>query len=58
MIAKNGLNWNAMGFTVYGECPKYKSTLHKTSKNHRNKDKNISCALPEKIDSKKLQKTE
>lgn len=42
MIAKNGLNWNAMGFTVYGECPKYKSTLHKTSKNHRNKDKNIS----------------
>ena len=42
MIAKNGIDWNTMGFTVYGECPEYKSTLHKTSKNHRNKDKNIS----------------
>lgn len=21
MIAKNGIDWDAMGFTVYGECP-------------------------------------
>lgn len=42
MIAKNGIDWNAMGFTVYGECPEYKSTLHKSNKAHRDKTRNIS----------------
>lgn len=23
MIAKNGIDWDAMGFTVYGKCPAY-----------------------------------
>lgn len=32
MIAKNGIDWTAMGFTVYGDCPAYGSTKYKRSK--------------------------
>ena len=40
MIAKNGIDWEAMGFTVYGECPEYKGYIHKT--HSRDKKINIS----------------
>lgn len=40
MIAKNGIDWDAMGFTVYGECPEYKGHINK---HHRKNSKiNIS----------------
>ena len=42
MIAKNGIDWNAMGFTVYGEFPEYKSTSYKISKAKRDTTRNIS----------------
>ena len=42
MIAKNGIDWDTMGFTVYGECPKYgEGVCYKKSKNKRNTDRNI-----------------
>ncbi len=40
MIAKNGIDWETMGFTVYGECPEYKGYIHKI---HR-KDKKINIS--------------
>lgn len=55
MIAKNGIDWNAMGFTVYGECPEYKSTLPKASKAYRDKTKNISHTPAYKIWSRLIQ---
>lgn len=39
MIAKNGVNWEEWGFTVYGECPEYK---HKRQGKNRHREKNIS----------------
>lgn len=40
MIAKNGIDWDAMGFAVYGECPEYKGYINKT--HSKNKETNIS----------------
>lgn len=37
MIAKNGIDWDAMGFVVYGECPEYKGW----KKINRNKERNV-----------------
>lgn len=41
MIAKNGIDWDAMGFTVYGECPEYKGYINKI--HSRDTKINISC---------------
>ena len=35
MIAKNGIDWEAMGFTVYGECPEYKGYINKSNSKDR-----------------------
>ena len=40
MIAKNGIDWETMGFTVYGECPEYKEYIHKI----HSKDKKINIS--------------
>lgn len=40
MIAKNGIDWETMGFTVYGECPEYKGYIHKI----HSKDKKINIS--------------
>lgn len=40
MIAKNGIDWDAMGFTVYGECPEYKGYINQS----HNTDKNMSIS--------------
>lgn len=55
MTAKNGIDWEAMGFTVYGECPEYKSTLPKSSKAYRDRTKNISHTPAYKIWARLIQ---
>lgn len=40
MIAKNGIDWDAMRFTVYGECPEYKGYINRS----HSKDKNINIS--------------
>ena len=42
MIAKNGIDWTAMGFTVYGECPEYGSTKRKRNNVSHESKRNIS----------------
>lgn len=42
LIGKNGIDWDAMGFTVYGECPPYGSTRRKRNNVGRNSKENIS----------------
>ena len=39
MIAKNGIDYEAMGFVVYGECPEYKGYYRRRN---MSKEKNIS----------------
>lgn len=41
MITKNGIDWDAMGFTVYGECPAYGSTKYR--RNNVGSDNNLYC---------------
>lgn len=42
LIAKNGIDWTAMGFTVYGECPVYGSTKRKRNNVNHESKRNIS----------------
>ena len=42
MVTKNGIDWTAMGFTVYGECPEYGSTKRKRNNVSHESKRNIS----------------
>ena len=52
MIAKNGIDYDAMGFVVYGECPEYKGMC---SRKNMSKEKNVSFLPSYKIWSRLIQ---
>ena len=47
MIAKNGVNWEEWGFTVYGECPEYKGNIRSYCCDK--KSKNITFTKPHRF---------
>ena len=55
LIAKNGIDWTAMGFTVYGECPEYGSTKRKRNNENHESKRNISFTPAYKLWSRLLQ---
>lgn len=55
LIAKNGIDWDAMGFTVYGECPAYGSTKLKRQNIGKDKTRNISFIPSYKLWSRLIQ---
>lgn len=55
LIAKNGIDWTAMGFTVYGECPEYGSTKKKRQNIGGDKTRNISFIPSYKLWSRLIQ---
>lgn len=56
MIGKNGIDWDAMGFTVYGECPAYGSTKYKRNKASNDSKRNITFTPAYKLWSRLIQK--
>lgn len=52
MIAKNGIDYEAMGFVVYGECPEYKGMFNRKN---MSKERNISFLPSYKIWSRLIQ---
>lgn len=55
LIAKNGIDWTAMGFTVYGECPAYGSTKRKRNNVNHESKRNISFTPAYKLWARLLQ---
>ena len=55
LIAKNGIDWTAMGFTVYGECPEYGSTKRKRNNVNHESKRNISFTPAYKLWARLLQ---
>lgn len=55
MIAKNGIDWEAMGFTVYGECPAYGSTKRKRQNVSKDSERNISFTPAYKLFQRLIQ---
>lgn len=55
MIAKNGIDWDAMGFTVYGECPAYGSTKRKRQNVSKDSKRNISFTPAYRLWSRLIQ---
>lgn len=42
MKGKNGIDWNELGFTIYGDCPPYKNLLNTKNRANRDTTRNIS----------------
>ena len=55
LIGKNGIDWTAMGFTVYGECPAYGSTKRKRNNVSHESKRNISFTPAYKLWARLLQ---
>jgi hypothetical protein len=45
MIAKNGIDWDAMGFVVYGDCPEYMGRIGKRNVKNENVSRKPSYKL-------------